>query len=58
MIPELLKKWPGGYFEPTIHSGLDEFLRFEDELLARSSDRERKWKEEIDAKIRAAHAVE
>jgi hypothetical protein len=55
-IPELLNKWPGGFFEPTIHSGLDDFLRFEDELLARSSDRERKWKEEIDAKIRACKA--
>jgi hypothetical protein len=55
MIPELLKRYPGGYFEPTIHSGLDEFLRFEDELLSRSSERERKWKQEIDAKIRNAN---
>lgn len=57
MMPELLKKWPGGFFTPTIHSGLDEFLRFEDELLACSSDRERKWKDEIDAKLRAARAA-
>jgi hypothetical protein len=52
MVPELLKKWPGGYFTPTTENGLDVFLRFEDELIQRSVDPYRKWKATIDQKHR------
>lgn len=32
LIPELFKKWPGGYFKLETDKGLDEFLAFEEEL--------------------------
>lgn len=51
-VPELLKKYPGGYFTPTTEEGLDEFLRTEDELL-KVGDKLRRWKEEIDERIRS-----
>lgn len=49
-IEELNKKYPHGYFvlEPT--KGLDEFLRFEEQLMDESSQTLSDWRKEIDAK--------
>jgi len=52
-VGQLLAKYRGGFFEPTTEHGLDEFLRFEDELLTRATDGQRKWKEAIDLQIKA-----
>jgi len=49
-IPELMKRFPGGYFEPTLTGGLDRFLQAEDELLASTTDDLAKWKNEVDSK--------
>jgi len=38
-IPELLKRWPGGYFKLETSAGLDEFLAFEEELEQQALDR-------------------
>ena len=46
--PEMLKKWPCGYFEPTITGGLDEYLKFEDELEGGATDALKEWREKID----------
>ena len=46
--PELLRKWPGGYYEPTIEHGLDLFLEMEDELEGGATDALKEWREKID----------
>lgn len=50
LIPELLKKYPGGFFTPSYTSGLDEYLRFEDELVSKSTGDLQAWKAEMDKK--------
>jgi hypothetical protein len=50
MMPKLLEKYPGGFFESTIGpegSGIDAFLRAEDELLERGTDEVRRWMESL-----------
>lgn len=54
MYPSLLKKWPNGYLEPKITSGemldgLDDFMRFDDELDSRSNKGTASWKAGLDA---------
>ncbi len=49
MIPELMKIYPEGYFEPTTSEGLDKYLRTVDSL--GQSDLVRLRKAEIDAKL-------
>ena len=46
-IPELLKKWPGGFFEPSLIKGLDEYLRVEDELNESASSAIMEWKKAL-----------
>lgn len=51
-VQPLMDKWPSGYFEPGLEyggTGLDAYLRFEDELLAKQTGAEREWKAKIDA---------
>lgn len=36
-MEKVLKRWPGGYFEPTATGGLDWLLEFEEELAAEST---------------------
>lgn len=49
-IPELLEKYKGGYFVPSYTSGLDEYLRTEDNLVAKGTNDVLAWKEAIDNK--------
>jgi len=49
MIPELLKKYPGGFFVPSYDKGLDEYLRTEDELVVKGTDNIKVWKQKLDA---------
>lgn len=48
-IPDLMKHWPGGYFEPTVTDGLDRYLEKDLELSRGQADDLRAWKEKIDA---------
>jgi hypothetical protein len=48
-IPQLLAKWPGGYFVPTPTEGLDMYLRFLDELEGEAADSLIAWREKMDA---------
>lgn len=53
--PDLLKRWPAGYFEPTIEGGLDWLLKLEDELLASQTGDLARWKQDVDtARAKAA----
>jgi len=36
-VPEVMKRWPGGYLEPTLESGIDQLLLLEDELTAKAA---------------------
>lgn len=47
--PELLKHFPGGYFDPTLESGLDSFLNIESQLLTTATQDTAAWKAQIDA---------
>jgi hypothetical protein len=49
--PELLKKWPGGYFEPTLENGIDMYLEEIDRLTNDAADSTQKWREEIDKQM-------
>lgn len=53
IIPELLKKYPGGYFVPGTSVGLDGFLEFEDSVLGEGVKELLKLKEEIDKGFKA-----
>ncbi len=45
---ELLKRYPGGYFEPKLEHGLDEFLEAEDAISDLAVDGMKLWREKID----------
>jgi hypothetical protein len=49
IIPELLKKFPGGYFCPSTKygSGIDYYLKIEAELSSKGSDDLKKWRDNI-----------
>ena len=55
-VPALLARWKNGFLEPHVIpetgemvDGLDDFLKFEDGLLARSSKADAEWKGRLDA---------
>jgi len=48
-IPELLKIYPGGYFEPTEHSGIEVYLEVVDKLQAAATDDLVEWMKAQDA---------
>jgi hypothetical protein len=56
MIPELLKIYPGGYFEPTTEAGLDAYLKAVEALQDVATNKLSKWKAEVDAR-KAAEKV-
>lgn len=43
-LPELLEKWPGGYFEPTLTEGLNLYLELEDRLTSGTVEELVEWK--------------
>lgn len=56
MIPELHKRWPGGYFPVTPEHGLDEYFRLQDECVAKSVGRLEGWKKEVGERRAASQA--
>lgn len=54
-IPELLKIYPGGYFEPTTEAGIDAYLEVVDTIQAAASGSVREWMAAQD-KLREAAA--
>lgn len=53
----LLERWPGGYFEPTLESGLDDYLRFEDSLTGAATDSMKQWREEMDKRMARSETI-
>lgn len=52
-INELVKRFPGGYFEPSLSNGLDLFLQAEDELTSRDATAAAvEWKATQDAQFK------
>lgn len=47
-MTDLEKRFPGGYFEPTLDGGLDRYLKGIDELAAQQSDTLKGWREKMD----------
>jgi hypothetical protein len=50
-VAELMKKFPGGYYEPTTEHGLDIYLQTIDALNAEQGDEVAKWRAAIDQKF-------
>lgn len=55
-IPELMKVYPGGYFEPTLTEGFDKYLKVVDSLTGAQAEAVAKWREEQDRKRKARQA--
>lgn len=51
-IPALEKRYPGGYFEPNLKSGFDDYLKFVDELTGRQTNEVDEWRKKVDEKWR------
>lgn len=49
-IPQLMKKWPGGYFEPGLASGFDDYLHTVDELNLGQKNAVDEWRRKVDEK--------
>jgi hypothetical protein len=49
-IPALMKKWPGGYFEPGLDKGFDEYLHTVDELNQGQRNVVDEWRKKVDEK--------
>lgn len=48
LIPELMKRFQGGFFVPKVNEGLDMYLKVEDELIAKQANSLSEWKQKID----------
>jgi hypothetical protein len=57
MMPKLLEKFPGGYFEPTPTSGIDEYLIAVESLAQEASTKTDEWKKKVDLAREAAAKV-
>ena len=55
-LPELLKRYPGGYFVPTLEQGFDEFLKTMDQLQDEQGDSVAEWRKKVDEKRRGMRA--
>ena len=55
-VPLLMKKWPGGYFEPGLEHGFDEYLATVDELNAHQKNAVDEWRRKVDERFRAKQA--
>lgn len=49
-IPDLMKLYPGGYFEPTLTEGFDRYLSVIDGLSKSQADEVAKWRAAVDAR--------
>lgn len=47
-VPALMKKWPGGYFEPGLGKGLDEYLETVDQLNEGQKNAVDEWRRKVD----------
>jgi hypothetical protein len=56
-IPELLEIYPGGYFEPTEHTGIEAYLEVVDRLQASATDDVKEWMKQQDLAREAAAKV-
>lgn len=56
-LPDLMKKWPGGYFEPGLREGFDVYLKTLDDLDVNQADELIQWRKQQDEK-RAARLAE
>lgn len=52
-IPLLMKKWPGGYFEPGLDKGFDEYLHTVDELNQGQVNAVDEWRRKVDQRFKA-----
>lgn len=50
-IPGLMKEYPGGYFEPGLEEGFDQYLHTIDRLNQGQTDRLAKWRAEVDVRF-------
>lgn len=57
MMPKLLERFPGGYFEPTPTSGIDEYLIAVESLAQDATKKTLDWKAQIDGAREAAARV-
>ena len=57
MIPELMKIYPGGYFEPTSDAGIDAYLEVVDRLQASAGGDLKEWMKQQDLAREAASKV-
>jgi hypothetical protein len=51
-VADLLRRYPGGYFEPTPQKGFDEYLRTVDERGKSQAESVTKWRDEVDQRFR------
>ena len=56
-IPSLMARYPGGYFEPTLHSGFDDYLKFVDELTGKQTNAVDEWRKQVDQKWKERQGV-
>jgi len=56
-LPDLLKKYPGGYFVPTLEGGFDEFLHTVDKLQSEQGNAMDEWRKKVDERFRGKQAV-
>jgi hypothetical protein len=57
LIPELMKIFPGGYFEPTTSAGIDAYLKAVDAIQAKATGSIKEWMAAMDAAREAAKTV-
>lgn len=55
-VPQLMQRYPGGYFEPTLTEGFDQYLRFVDELTGKQVNDVEEWRRKVDERRKAAQA--
>jgi hypothetical protein len=55
-IPDLMKRYPGGYFEPSLTSGFDDYLKLLDVLGASQKDEVLEWRKKVDERRKQAGA--
>jgi hypothetical protein len=52
-IPALMERYPGGFFQPGLDKGFDEYLKFVDELTVQQRGQVDEWRRKVDERFRA-----